>query len=128
MMNFVEFAGDQTVSLMMEHHFNGLLTTQVPFMDKLKWRAVISAKAIWADITQQNRNFNNTDLYYHPVLTEERRLRDEPYMEVSAGIENILKLLRVDVVKRLNYLDNPNISSLGSVRGIGIRAKAQLSF
>lgn len=128
MMNFVEFAGDQSVSLMLEHHFNGLLTTQVPFMDRLKWRAVVSAKAIWADITQQNRDFNNPDLFYHQVLAEERRLRDEPYMEVSAGIENILKLLRVDVVKRLNYLDNPNISSIRGVRGIGIRAKAQLSF
>lgn len=128
MMNFVEFAGDQTLSLMLEHHFNGLLTTQVPFMDRLKWRAVVSAKAIWADITQRNRDFNNPDLLYHPVLTEDRRLRDEPYMEVSAGIENILKLLRVDLVKRLNYLDNPNVATVWGVRGLGIRAKAQLSF
>jgi hypothetical protein len=28
-------------------------------------------------------------------------------MEASFGIENILKVLRVDAIKRLTYLDNP---------------------
>ena len=30
-----------------------------------------------------------------------------PYMEISAGIDNILKCIRLDYVWRLNYLDVP---------------------
>ena len=38
-----------------------------------------------------------------------------PYMECSAGIENIFKLIRVDYVWRLNYRDTPGINK-GGVR------------
>ena len=32
-------------------------------------------------------------------------LTTEPYMEYSIGIENILKLIRIDYVRRLSYLE-----------------------
>ena len=32
-------------------------------------------------------------------------LTNTPYMEYSIGIENILKLIRIDYVRRLTYLD-----------------------
>jgi hypothetical protein len=34
-------------------------------------------------------------------------------MEAGAGIENIFKVLRLDVVKRLTYLDHPNAPTWG---------------
>ena len=34
-------------------------------------------------------------------------------MEASVGVENILKVLRVDYYRRLNYLDDPNIKKGG---------------
>jgi hypothetical protein len=37
-------------------------------------------------------------------------------MEASIGIGNILKFFRVDFVKRLSYLDNPQVSEYG-IRG-----------
>ena len=36
-----------------------------------------------------------------------------PYIEASVGIANIFKVVRIDVVKRLSYLDHPNISTWG---------------
>ena len=33
-----------------------------------------------------------------------------PYAEVSAGVENIFKVLRVDAIWRLTYNDHPNTS------------------
>ncbi|HEX8656376.1 MAG TPA: hypothetical protein VF690_02510, partial [Hymenobacter sp.] len=36
-----------------------------------------------------------------------------PYVEASVGVANIFKLFRVDVVKRLTYLDNPNVAQWG---------------
>ncbi len=36
-----------------------------------------------------------------------------PYMEISAGIDNFLKVLRIDYVWRLNYRDTPGIDRSG---------------
>lgn len=39
----------------------------------------------------------------------------QPYLEASVGLENILKILRIDYYRRLTYLDNPGIKK-GGVR------------
>lgn len=49
-------------------------------------------------------------------------LNSKPYVEVSAGLANIFKLVRGDLVKRLTYLENPNISQWG------IRARLKFDF
>ena len=36
-----------------------------------------------------------------------------PYMECSVGIHNILKILHIDYVRRLNYLDHPDANKWG---------------
>ena len=43
-------------------------------------------------------------------------------MEASVGVANIFKLIRVDLVKRLSYLDHPNVSQWG------IRARFKFDF
>lgn len=57
----------------LEHHFNGLLTNKIPLFNRLNWNLVAGSNAFYV-----NRNSN--------------------YVEVFAGIENILKIFRVDVV------------------------------
>ncbi len=57
----------------LEHHFNGMLTNKIPLFKKLNWHLVAGSNAFWV-----NRNNN--------------------YVEAFAGIENIFKVLRVDVV------------------------------
>jgi hypothetical protein len=37
-------------------------------------------------------------------------------MEASAGVGNIFKVLRIDLVRRLSYLDHPEVSQWG-IRG-----------
>ncbi len=49
-------------------------------------------------------------------------LDGKPYIEASVGVSNILKFLRVDLVKRMTYMDNPNAPSLG------IRARFKFDF
>ena len=39
-----------------------------------------------------------------------------PYVELAVGIENIFKFIRIDGLKRLNYLDHENVSEYG-IRG-----------
>ena len=129
LMNFMEFGSDQSISLMMTHHFNGLITSYVPLLDRIKLRAVASGKIVWGSISDQN-NANITtdeDLVKFPENTL-YNLDKGPYAEVSAGVENIFKLLRVEAVKRLTYLDNPKIGNLFGVKGLAVRLKLQISF
>ena len=46
----------------------------------------------------------------------------KPFVEAAIGVENIFKVLRIDFIWRLTYLDNPNIVKYG------IRAKLQFDF
>lgn len=46
----------------------------------------------------------------------------QPYVEAAVGVENIFKVLRLDMLYRLSYLDHPNIFRYG------IRAKLQFDF
>lgn len=119
-MNFFEFVSDEWASLWASYHAEGLFLNKIPLMRKLKWREVASAKAVVGGYDLNNdrvleRDFNfdgQPDIY---TLTK-------PFVEAAVGVENIFKVLRVDFIWRLSYLDNPNI-----VR-YGIRAKLQFDF
>jgi len=56
-----------------EHHFNGLLTNKIPLFKRLNWNLVAGSNAFYV-----NKNNN--------------------HVEVFAGLENILKIFRVDFV------------------------------
>ena len=127
MMNFLEFASDQSVSVMFTHHFNGLITSYLPLLDRLKWRAVASGKIVYGRISDENLDQNDSELLRFPKDAI-YSLESEPYAEVSAGVENIFKLLRIEVVKRLTHLDNPNINTFAGAKGIALRGKIQISF
>ncbi len=96
MMKYYEFGSDQFVSAGIFHHFEGLLFNKIPLIKKLKWREVISAKGVWGSVNQQNRN----TLIFPTTL---RSLEKGPYVEATAGIENIFKVFRVDALWRLTY-------------------------
>jgi len=98
MMNYYEFGSDQYVTVQAFHHFDGFFLNHIPIMRKLKWREVVTAKAIIGDITKANRNI----LLFPGTLSS---LNKKPYYEVSAGIENIFKIFRVDALWRLSYID-----------------------
>ena len=57
-------------------------------------------------LSDRNRPGPDSDL---PVFPQDaaRVNMHAPYMEVSAGLDNILSILRVDYVRRLNYLNVP---------------------
>jgi hypothetical protein len=96
MMRYYEFGSDQYVSVGVFHHFEGLMFNKVPLLKKLKWREVVSAKAVWGSVDTRNRQ----TLIFPTTL---RSLEREPYVEATAGIENIFKVFRVDALWRLTY-------------------------
>ncbi|MBL7818220.1 MAG: carboxypeptidase-like regulatory domain-containing protein [Saprospiraceae bacterium] len=111
-MNRYEFVGDVYGSLVVTHHFNGLFLNKIPLLRKLNWREVVTFKAFTADMSDINRASNQLNLFDITAVNKTnyagfRVPSAEPYMEASIGVENIFKVLRIDGVWRLNYLDNP---------------------
>lgn len=127
MMNFLEFVSDHYAALNVQYYMNGFLFNKIPLFKKLKWREVFSYKMIFGGL----RDENNPALLHDKAMLFpvdnngdpiSYTLNNKPYAEASVGIANIFKLLRVDLVKRLNYLDNPNVAEWG------IRARFRLDF
>lgn len=112
MMNYYEFASDQYVSLYLEHHFQGFFLNRFPLLRRLKWREVATAKYLIGSISDENKQV----LQFPAGLGEVSK----PYMEISAGVENIFKVIRVDAFWRLTHLDNPNIEPFGIRVGLQI--------
>jgi hypothetical protein len=71
------YANSTTASLFsivhLEHHFNGLLTNKIPFFNRLNWNLVAGGNSFFI-----NQNDN--------------------YSELFVGVENILKVFRIDFV------------------------------
>ena len=118
-MNIGEFMSDEYVSLSVAHYFGGLFLNRVPLLRKLKWRELVTARVIYGRL-----NSRHSQVLDMPSFSSS--LSDKPYAEVSAGIENIFKILRVDALWRLTYLDN-NAEDINVLR-FGIRAKLQFEF
>ena len=120
MMNFLEFASDRYASINIDHCFNGFFFNRIPLLKKLHWREVITAKVLYGGIRNENNpQYNPTNLLLFPSekgVPATYSLQSEPYIEVSAGIANILNFFRIDVVKRLTYYNHPNVSTIG-IRG-----------
>jgi hypothetical protein len=126
LMNFLEFVSDHYASLDVQYYMNGFLFNKIPLLKKLKLREVFSFKGLIGGLRDENNPALNPTLYRFPVDEQGKpisyTLSREPYIEGSVGVANIFKLLRVDLVKRFTYLDNPNVSEWG------IRARFRLDF
>ena len=55
----------------------------------------------------------NPDLFEFPTNGTVYRLGHDPYMEAVVGVDNIFKVLRVEYIRRLNYLNHPGVSKHG---------------
>jgi hypothetical protein len=134
MMNFLEFTHDQYASVNIRYYFNGFILNKIPLLRRLKLREIVSLKALYGRISDKN----NPNLPGNEHLVQLPRdpegnpstftLEKEPYIEASVGISNIFKILTVDFVQRVNYLDLPNTPSLFGVKGLGVRFRAGIEF
>ncbi|MFW0718183.1 DUF5686 family protein [Pedobacter sp. N23S346] len=126
LMNFLEFVSDHYVSISIDHNFNGFFFNKIPLIKKLKLREVFTFKALYGGLRDENNPAVTPGLYRLPDYEDGSKrtysLGKDPYIEGSVGVGNIFKLLRVDLVKRFNYLNHPSVSEWG------IRARVKFDF
>ena len=114
-MRFFEFVSDQYFDAQFAYSFNGFLFNRIPLIEKLKLREYVTLKALFGHVSSENMPSadNHSELMIFPHDKNGNpttySLNESPFMEASVGVDNIFTFLRVDLVKRLNYLDHPNI-------------------
>jgi hypothetical protein len=126
LMNVMEFVSDQYAALNVDHYFNGFIFNKTPLVKKLKLREVISGKVLWGGVRDENNPEKNPSTFKFPQDKAGEpttfTLNKGPYAEINFGIANIFKVVRVDYIRRLSYLNNPDISKWG------IRARVKFEF
>ena len=119
LINNMEFMNDRFVSVALQWDLSGKLFNRIPLLKRLKWREVIGFKTLYGTLTDKNNPYKQTgggELFDFPSrngMPTSFVMGDAPYMELNVGIHNIFKFLRVDYVRRLNYLDLPNVKKNG---------------
>lgn len=127
LINNMEFLNDRYASLDVSWNLQGKIFNRIPLLKKLKWREFIGIKCLWGTLTDKNnpllpQNANDSELMLFPGHYDaagnfhtSSYVMDpkKPYVEVSAGIHNIFKLLHVEYVRRLNYNELPTASKWG---------------
>ena len=117
LVNNMEFLNDRYVSADMSWDLKGKVFNRIPLLKKLKWREYFGVKMLWGELTDKNNpmldmNKNDRTLMMFP---EGSFIMDshQPYFELIAGIHNIFRILHVEYVRRLNYLDLPTANKQG---------------
>lgn len=102
LMRPMEFIMDKYVSLYATYHLKGWIFNRIPLWNRLKLREVLSFSGVYGGLAPRNiPDASTPGLYVLPDgCSPIGRL---PYMEITAGVENILTVLRIDYVRRLTY-------------------------
>jgi len=96
LMNRYEYVSDKYAGFSIEHNIGNGLFRFIPLTRKLKFRQFWNIKGITGNLNNANKKLNYiTD---HTFSALDNKL----YLEVGTGVDNIFKLLRLDLVWRLS--------------------------
>jgi len=111
LLDYYEFITDRYAALHIENNFNGRIFSRIPLLRKLNLREIVGIRGIIGDVSQQNIALNASNIIY--------RAPKKMYWEWHAGIANIFKILRIDLVFRGNYKDIPGATQFAIKGGAG---------
>ena len=111
LMNPNEFISDRYIAFYLDQHLNGRIFNHIPLLNRLKIRETITANIIFGNLHNTSLRNNLPDLTYALDYST-------PYAELGIGVENIFKLIRLNFIWRLTYLDKPESVPFGITGGI----------
>jgi hypothetical protein len=95
MMNQYEFLSDQYAGFNIEHSLGSGVFRYIPLIKKLKFRQFWTAKGVIGSLSDSNKALNMNKGFAFKTL------ENNPYIELGTGIENILRVFRIDFVWRV---------------------------
>jgi Family of unknown function (DUF5686)/CarboxypepD_reg-like domain len=95
LMNRFEYISDTYAGAQVEHNFGNRLFRLIPLTRKLKIRQFWNAKLLVGNLSDANTKLNFVGNHSFKALN------GKSYLELGTGIDNILKVLRVDFVWRV---------------------------
>lgn len=118
LMNRWEYISDQYGGINLEHNIGNGLFRFIPITRKLKFRQFWNAKVLWGSLSDANKqlNFTNGAAF--------QSLDGKTYMELGTGVDNILKVFRLDFIWRVL----PRPLPVERVRRFGVFGSFRLSF
>lgn len=115
MMNRYEFIHDNFAGINFEHNVGNGIFRLFP---KLKFRQLWTVKTLWGSLSEKNRALNFKDGHTFQTLD------GKTYMEIGTGVDNILRVFRVDFVWRVL----PTSLSNGNTKRFGVFGSFRLAF
>lgn len=102
-MEFFEFASDTWATLFWNHCFNGFFFGKIPLLRRLQLREEFTLKAAYGSLSDKNNPALSNNASSMRFVDGLHEMGGEPYVEVGAGVSNILRLIRVDCFWRLTH-------------------------
>lgn len=151
LMQPMEFLMDRYASLHLTYYLKGWIFNRIPGFRKLKLREVISFHMLAGYLGDRNNPLKTDGLYELPytymvgdtpqqartTFADKPYIDDEgnivnkynymPYMEITAGIENIFKIIRIEYIRRLTHLEPQPGQKLGPWQRNGIKLTLRLA-
>lgn len=117
LMNFLEFVSDQYASVSIDHSFNGFILNKIPVIKKLKFREIVTGKVLYGSLDNRNNPDMKSDVFLFPAdaagIPLTYTLNNQPYIEAGFGFSNILRIFRIDFIRRFSFIENPNVDKNG---------------
>lgn len=109
LMTRFEYLSDKYAGINVEHNVGSGLFRFIPLTRKLKLRQFWNIKALRGSLSEANTVLNNSTGLF-------KTLNGKTYVEAGTGVDNILKILRIDLIWRLQPA--PSLSNNTSRFGI----------
>lgn len=114
LLNPMEFLFDSSVEWHWYYRAHGALFNYIPLIKRLGWREVIKFRGLWGRLSSKNDPRSNPDLFRFPTEAIATRMNGQgPYMEISAGVENIFHFFEIEYVWRLSYRHQAGLPDQG---------------
>ena len=117
MINNMEFLNDRFASVQFTWEMGGKILNRIPLLRKMKLREILEFKGLWGTLSKKNNPFlpENAGSSKLMVFPENCFTMDGkvPYWEYAVGVQNILSLIQIQYVHRINYMNLPTVTRHG---------------
>ncbi|MCC7400577.1 MAG: carboxypeptidase-like regulatory domain-containing protein [Chitinophagaceae bacterium] len=117
-MNRYEFIHDKYAGINLDYNIGNGLFRFIPLTRKLKFRQFFTAKTLWGSLSEANKNLN------FKQGSTFQTLDGRTFLELGTGVDNILRVFRLDLIWRILPRPLPVIRS----ERFGIFGSFRISF